>query len=279
MSLKKLIAEYMRLSKKALPEYSSKFSRKDFTQHQLLVLVLLREKLKKTYRGFRELLEVIKHEELLGLKKVPNFTTIDKFFLRKTSCVFSLLLKLSTKTAGKVYAMDATGFDRRHSSRHYTKRCRMRIKSMKTTVIVDADTFNAVAVHATASRKHDTRIAKEMLKRLEDPPDFMAMDKGYDDSALREMLEGMGIVPVIKFRGFTEEKRRMNEELDGYVYGKRNMSESMNSAVKRKFKPYLSSKGFWRQVKEILIMFTLHNIERNLYVLIGFLQSRKIRAS
>ena len=274
MSLKKLIEEYISLSKKALPEYSCKFSRKDFTQHQLLVLVLLRVKLKKTYRNFKDLLEIIKHEELLGLKKIPNFTTIDKFFLRKKNCVFSLLLKLSSKSSGKVYAMDATGFDRRHSSRHYTKRCGMRIKSMKTTVIVDTDTFNAVAIHATASRKHDTKIAKEMLRKLKDPPDFMAMDKGYDDSALREMLKGMGTVPVIKFRGFTEEKKRMNEDIDGQVYGRRNMSESMNSTVKRKFCPYLSSKGFWRQVKEISIMFTLHNIERNLYILIGFLQSR-----
>jgi hypothetical protein len=63
----------------ALLPYSSKFSRHDFTQHQLFALLALREFLKGDYRG----LEAILHDwaelrETLGLKKVPDHSTLQK---------------------------------------------------------------------------------------------------------------------------------------------------------------------------------------------------------
>jgi hypothetical protein len=63
----------------ALPAYSSKFSRKDFTQHQLFALLVLRGFLKTDYRGLGELLRDWSDlRQALGLSKVPDHSTLQK---------------------------------------------------------------------------------------------------------------------------------------------------------------------------------------------------------
>ena len=81
--------------------------------------------------------------------------------------------------------MDASGFDRIHASRHYTKRIGLRIKAMKTTLLVDTNSI-ARDLHLTTTRKHDTQIAPQLLGRNE--METMSGDKGYDDQRLRNML-------------------------------------------------------------------------------------------
>lgn len=62
-----------------LPAYSSKFSRKDFTQHQLFAMLAVRRFLKLDYRGLEVLLrEWSELREVLGLHKVPDHSTIQK---------------------------------------------------------------------------------------------------------------------------------------------------------------------------------------------------------
>src|SRR5205814_1394909 len=66
-------------AKIALLPYSSKFSRHDFTQHQLFALLSLREFLKVDYRGLEQILrEWAELRDALGLKKVPDHSTLQK---------------------------------------------------------------------------------------------------------------------------------------------------------------------------------------------------------
>src|SRR3989338_11557243 len=78
----------------SLPEYSSKFSRKDFTLRQHVVLLCIKVKLKQRYRQFCEIFDLmteIKH--ILGLSKTPHWTTVDRNFLKLKSQVFATLLQ------------------------------------------------------------------------------------------------------------------------------------------------------------------------------------------
>ena len=60
-----------------IPLFSSKFSRKTYTQHQLLILLLLKEYLSEDYRDTVELTEIMESlREKLHLDEVPHFTTI-----------------------------------------------------------------------------------------------------------------------------------------------------------------------------------------------------------
>jgi hypothetical protein len=63
----------------ALPKYSSKYSKHDFTQHQLFAILALREFLRTDYRGIEELLQDWSDlRQALGLTKVPDHSTLQK---------------------------------------------------------------------------------------------------------------------------------------------------------------------------------------------------------
>jgi hypothetical protein len=69
--------EALRVARESLPDYSSKFSRKDFTQHQLFAVLALKTFLKTDYRGVAQhLADFAELREDLGLKKVPHYSTL-----------------------------------------------------------------------------------------------------------------------------------------------------------------------------------------------------------
>jgi hypothetical protein len=69
--------EALRLAQEALPAYSSKFSRKDFTQHQLFACLALKTFFKTDYRGLVQFLhEFAELRQELGLDAVPHYSTL-----------------------------------------------------------------------------------------------------------------------------------------------------------------------------------------------------------
>jgi len=71
--------EALRLAQDALPEYSSRFSRQDFTQHQLFALLTLKTFFKTDYRGLTRVLDDFGElRDDLGLDKVPHYSTLCK---------------------------------------------------------------------------------------------------------------------------------------------------------------------------------------------------------
>ena len=69
--------EALRLARESLPEFSSKFSRKDFTQHQLFAILALKTFFKTDYRGVIQLLkDFAELRAELGLSKVPHYSTL-----------------------------------------------------------------------------------------------------------------------------------------------------------------------------------------------------------
>ena len=69
--------EALRLAQETLPAYSCKFSRQDFTQHQLFALLALKTFFKTDYRGLVQFLQDFAElREDLGLDKVPNYSTL-----------------------------------------------------------------------------------------------------------------------------------------------------------------------------------------------------------
>jgi hypothetical protein len=69
--------EALRLARESLPAYSSKYSRKDFTQHQLFAVLAVKAFLKTDYRGVVAVLDDFAELRAdLGLKKVPDHSTL-----------------------------------------------------------------------------------------------------------------------------------------------------------------------------------------------------------
>jgi len=74
-----LAREALVLAQEALAPYSSPRSRHDFTQAQLFSILVLREFFKTDYRVMVQLLKDFSDlRAILGLKKLPHFTTLQK---------------------------------------------------------------------------------------------------------------------------------------------------------------------------------------------------------
>jgi Transposase domain (DUF772) len=72
-----LARKALEVTRQAVPAYASKYSKKDFTQHQLLAILALEQFFKTDDRGMVALLADLSDlRDALRLKKVPHHTTL-----------------------------------------------------------------------------------------------------------------------------------------------------------------------------------------------------------
>ncbi len=72
-----LAKEALRVAAETLPTYSSKFSRRDFTQQQLFAILVLMKFAKTDYRGIvAQLADWSDLRHTLKLKKLPHYSTL-----------------------------------------------------------------------------------------------------------------------------------------------------------------------------------------------------------
>ncbi|QYZ79902.1 hypothetical protein E2N92_10945 [Methanofollis formosanus] len=77
-----------------IPLYSGKFSRKTYTQPQLMSLTIFREIIGEDYRDTVQLVDLMDRiKEILQLDQVPHYTTLHKFSHRVPSIIFTKTLK------------------------------------------------------------------------------------------------------------------------------------------------------------------------------------------
>lgn len=74
----KLVAAHaLEVARQSLPAYSAKHSPKLYTQHQLFAIAALRQFFRTDFRGIVAILsDSIDLRELLGLRRVPHFSTV-----------------------------------------------------------------------------------------------------------------------------------------------------------------------------------------------------------
>jgi hypothetical protein len=72
-----LARKALQIASDAMPAYASKFSKKDFTQHQLFAMLALKQFFRTDDRGMVELLRDLSDlRKALKLEKIPHFTTL-----------------------------------------------------------------------------------------------------------------------------------------------------------------------------------------------------------
>ena len=77
-----LARKAVEVARQAIPAYASKFSKRDFTQHQLLAMLVLEQFFRTDDRGIVALLNDLSDlRDVLELKKIPHATTL--FHARK----------------------------------------------------------------------------------------------------------------------------------------------------------------------------------------------------
>lgn len=69
--------EALHLARETLPAYASKFSRRNYTQHQLFALLALKTFFKTDYRGLTQMLaDFAELRADVGLASVPHYSTL-----------------------------------------------------------------------------------------------------------------------------------------------------------------------------------------------------------
>jgi len=140
--VKRYESKYIRMVKaifkvckrQAVPLYSSRFSRKDFTLWQHIALLALMQRIRKSYREYvRDFLAVTERLlDVLGLSKLPHFTTIEKFLLRVPGTLLERVMGGFIGLTGirkQVFGPDASGFSPHRASHYYVLRTKKDILS------------------------------------------------------------------------------------------------------------------------------------------------------
>jgi hypothetical protein len=265
--------------------YSSKYSKKIYTQYQLLVLILFKDYRNQHYRDFIEDIGDMKSiQEELDLSAVPHFTTLQKFFCRIKTLYLryafgkTLNLFYSNNDPIPVTAIDSSGFTSGYSSHYYSIRTgKIRKHFLKTSISVDTDQQVITGFIASKSRVHDTRHAGRLLRQCHKirKSDCYVMDKGYDSEAIhrliREDLHADSIIPIRSWNNVVvggTYRQEMALRFDDVRYRKRQLVENKFSVLKRKFSGDLKARIFAIQKKEIAGKMIVCNIHRFLQFLV-----------
>jgi len=259
--------------------YSTKFSKKTYSQFQHLFLLVYKQFRKFTYEEL--LTDIAGNTDLrayLGLNKLPHYTTLIKFAGRLPCKVLDNLV-LAFKhliPPPKKVSIDATGISLDNASPHYCKRIGKSFKKrpfMKTTFVVDIENYLILLVKMRKKTRHDTVDAKPMIKKLAKhyEPEVFYADRGYDANSIFKLcFEKLKAYPLILQRNLDVPKHRKKgayrkQTFDVFDYGEylqRNKIETLNSMIKRRFGSNVKSHNDKLQRAEIFTRVIAYNIDR-----------------
>ena len=261
--------------------YSSKYSRKDYTQQQLLALYVLKQKSKLSYDDFVDDFKTRDKALLeLGLFQVPSASTLKMFAKRMTVGILELLLGSGihlTRKKKLVTAIDSTGFELEDGSYHYVKRLGKASKQRKTLKLsgcADTDKHLFVSAKMRKGKAHDNQDFKPLIKKAKKNTGKQIKtntgDKAYDSEYLHVFAEQEGFehiaplrnkdVPVWRTRGI--HRKKLRRKFPEKKYHRRSIIENMWFCVKRLCGNTMKAKKWMMQKKEMLARLICYNLNR-----------------
>jgi hypothetical protein len=284
------------MAKSRLRAYAHKFSPKKFTQPQLFACLVLKTFLKTDYRGL--VAHLADHSDIrtaLGLETVPHFTTPQKAsrrLLRQRGArrLFRTTVRrfLRRRRRLKRAALDSTGLDCGHASRHYVRRRNGNAKQWQTVsysryakleAAFDCASHLMIGILASRGPRPDTNRFVPLLDATlaNVRVDAALADAGYDSEPnhrhARERRGVRSFMPATHGRPTAKlpsgrYRRRMKQRLnkDYGSYGQRSQAESGFSMFKRRLGSTVNGRSYWSQCRDLFLMAITYNI----MLLLGF---------
>jgi IS5 family transposase len=178
--------------------------------------------------------------------------------------VWRALLRVSAQQhpqSGHV-ALDSTFFERGHASSYYLQRSDRTVETLKVTTLTDTESLAVLDVHCSVKWKHDTRTGPQVVRRNADDLLSVAADKAFHDWNTKFELYAHDIDPLILQRGSSPLTVGHNALIRTNGYSQRWMAETSYSTVKRSFGSAVRARFWYREFREIVLMFAISNIEQ-----------------
>ena len=311
--------EALKAGQESLPDYRRPKSPKKFTQPQLFACLVVKEFRRLDYRGIWVLLqEWPELRNVLGLKKVPHFTTLwaaHKRLLAKPKAEALLDGVLRRCRQAKILgprtplaAIDSTGLESRHVSTYYTKRCgrhKGHYKSRYPKLSIVGDTANHLILGCAMDRgpQPDSAEARPTVHAAlsHQPLGTLLGDPGYEGEGFHRFCRARDIRSIIPTtdRGRPRAdgqprvvrgryRKLMKSHFPKVLYGQRWQVETINSMLKRNFGSALRARSYHSQNREIRLLILTHDLAillRPLHPVVSpqvtacFIQSRRERNS
>jgi hypothetical protein len=281
--------------KDAFSDYSHKYSPKKFTQPQLFACLVLKEHQRKDYRGIWQfLLDCADLCQVLGLQRVPHYTTLQKASRRLLRlepvrrALQSTLRRIFGKRRIVPYAAgDSSGFDAHHASRYYIqrrdnqkhdeKRPKKRVGYKRYGKLMLIICCLSHAILGAVASEGPTPDIDQLEGVLAEVPSqvrlkHMVLDAGFDSASNHKLLrEDHGIrstippghgrppkdpaaLPQDKYR------RRMKTHFNRRAYRHRAQAETVFSMIKRNLGDFLRGKSHHARRRDLLLRAITHNV-------------------
>jgi len=271
----------IRAARKCVAPYGSIKSRKDFTQPQLVACLVLKAATRNDYRGVCELLTLSPAlREAIGLRKVPHFTTLQKFAARPGALeIVDAMIGQVVKEAGLAedpgdVAVDSTGMQSGVASLHYrTRQYRpdgTRRKPVKVSTAVVCGALIPLALVVDVGASADMAQMPALMEQIESraTPKRLLADKGYDaewvHEVCRERWGAESLIPPVTRTPDGTIKTKWRKQMRDLpaVFGRRWHVESFFSGLKRTTLSTLSSRTERTLVSEAAFKVLAYAIRR-----------------
>lgn len=270
--MEKKESQYLRFIDKALelckdvPRYFSKFSNKIFCNHQKIILLVLKQKLRTTYRDLVEFLKISNIPLYIGLKRIPHHSTLVKFAKKIKSCLLRILLPYREAITTGV---DGTGFEVGNRSMHYqisTTRSSYR-RYIKLSISADLDKQLILKQTIHKGPRNDNKDFMPLVRAIKTK--CVCADKGYDSN-----MHHAFVIKKLKAESFISVKknissnyrstlrRKVAREFNKKLYNQRSKMESIFSSIKRKYGSCLKARTFATQKKEVICKLIAYNVDK-----------------
>lgn len=250
-----------------IPKYGSKFSKKIFSQWQHIILLVFRQHERKSYRDFIDWLSFSKLPQAIRLRRIPHFTTLQKFSMRMKSLWLDSMIKALCDICD-IAGIDSTGFSLANSSQYFCSIIGRKVrKFLKLSMIGDMRKKIVMAVRVRKKRRHDNVDFKPLLEKIR--ANIIVGDKGYDSEMNHIISEKhrtkfiaplRNNVPLCRTSGM--HRKFLKRNFPFHLYRERNKCESIFSALKKRFGSAVNSRRFVAQKNELLFRVLAYNFSR-----------------
>ncbi len=267
-------------SSRVLPIYRTARSKHIFTQPQLLATLLLMRFEDWTFRETE--VRLLEHRELrrvLGLRSVPDHTTLYRFMKRLDVKVLDQVLadtvsSLPTRSsAGAEIAVDGTGLSSGSISTYFVKRTGTgpRRHYLKWVIAVDVGKLAITAQVAHMGPTNDTATLPGLIKETSamGPVSLVLADAEFDSRQnhdyIRNVAGAMSVIPATRSKvpgRATGIRREMQRNFPTELYSRRGLVETVFSIVKRKLSAKAPGRTLGTQTLQALLLGVAFNIYR-----------------